>query len=178
LAAKSPLTFPSIRLARTNHKEALASNSDSPERRGVGEGARPRRRSQKGAKQFAKRIAVVDDEEELCSAFSMLLESLGHRLDFVAHDGTEIVEAVVEGGVRPDLIMMDYRMPVMNGLRAAEIIRTFRPETKIVVVTGDDSVKPRALAAGLLFLQKPFSVWSLRAAIDDSFDDSKSAGGR
>ena len=48
-------------------------------------------------KQSSKSIAIVDDEEELCSLFSMLVKSLGYHAACVAHDGDEIVQLCVGG---------------------------------------------------------------------------------
>src|SRR5579864_8922568 len=79
-------------------------------------------------KQAVKSIAVVDDEKELCFLFSILIKRLGYHAECVAYDGDEIVQLVLEDSVHPDLILMDYRMPTMNGIQAAERILRVRPE--------------------------------------------------
>jgi len=78
---------------------------------------------------------------------------------------------VLEDIVHPDLILMDYRMPTMNGIRAAEKILRVTPEIKIIVITADDSVKQGVISAGLLFLQKPFSIAALTKTIQDALSD-------
>ena len=121
------------------------------------------------ANQYTKIIAIVDDEEELARLFQTLLRNQGYNADYVAHDGDEIVKAVLDGIVIPDLIIMDYRMPSMNGLQAAQRILRFRPETRIIIASADDSIKQDAHSAGLTYLQKPFSISiltrSIRAAL-------------
>ena len=62
---------------------------------------------------------------------------------------------------RFDLVLMDYRMPEMNGIEAAKIIQTHRKEAKIILVTAQGSVKQQALDAGLSFIEKPFSMKQL-----------------
>ncbi|HZY94982.1 MAG TPA: response regulator [Candidatus Bathyarchaeia archaeon] len=116
----------------------------------------------------SKVIAIVDDDEDLCSLFSTLVKSLGYHANCVAHDGDEIVQAVLEEGIEADLILMDYRMPTMNGVQAAEKILHVRPEIKIIIATADDSVRRDAIAAGLFFIQKPFSGSTLARTIEEA----------
>jgi CheY-like chemotaxis protein len=103
------------------------------------------------------RIAIVDDEKELTDVYSMVIRKLGYPSPSVFVDGTSIVKALAKGHLFFDVIIMDYRMPEMNGIEAAKIIQRHRKQTKIVLASGLDSVKQEALAAGLTFLGKPFS---------------------
>jgi DNA-binding NtrC family response regulator len=113
----------------------------------------------------SKVVAIVDDDEDLCSLLSALVRSIGYHAECVAHDGDEIVQAVLEDGIKADLILMDYRMPTMNGMQAAEKILRVRPEIKIIIATADDSIRRNAISAGLFFIQKPFSVSALAKTI-------------
>ena len=54
-----------------------------------------------------------------------------------------LFNSVLEDSIHPDLILMDYRMPTMNGMQAAEKILRVRPEIKIIIATADDSVRTR-----------------------------------
>jgi CheY-like chemotaxis protein len=119
-------------------------------------------------KQSGKSIAIVDDEDELCSLFSRLVKGLGYHVACVAHDGDEIVQLVLEDSINPDLILMDYRMPTMNGMQAAERILRVRPEIKIIIATADDTVRKSAISAGLFIIQKPFSISALAKTIKDA----------
>ena len=87
-------------------------------------------------------------------------------MEFVAHDGDEVVKAVSEGRIHPEVILMDYRMPRMNGIQAAEKVLRVAPETQIILATADDLVRGDATSAGLLFLLKPFSTVALVRAIE------------
>lgn len=75
-------------------------------------------------------ILVVDDEEDLAEAVSELLAARGFRLH-QAHDGPSGIEAARR--LRPDLVLLDYEMPEMDGL---EVIRELRkhPATKRIPV--------------------------------------------
>ena len=110
----------------------------------------------------------MDDEEELCSLFSMLVKRLGYNAECVAYDGEEVVQLVLEDSIHPDLILMDYRMPMMNGMQAAEKILCVRPEIKIIIATADDSIRRDAISAGLFFLQKPFAISALGKTIEEA----------
>lgn len=109
-----------------------------------------------------KKIGIVDDEASLCSAYKMVLKNLGFEAEFVAHDGAEAVRFVLDGDAKPDLIIMDYRMPVMDGLEAATQIQRERPGVIIVIASADDSVEPTVIACHLHYLHKPFSIAELK----------------
>jgi CheY-like chemotaxis protein len=122
-----------------------------------------------------KRVAIVDDDFELLTTYSAVLEHLGYAT-LTASDGDEIVDQVLRGHeAAPDVILMDYRMPKMNGLEAAKRIVRNRPGIKIIMSTADDSVKQEAISAGMTFLQKPFSLDELASAIRGSLGEDASA---
>ncbi|MGH9918285.1 MAG: response regulator, partial [Nitrososphaerales archaeon] len=120
-------------------------------------------------------VAIVDDEPDLTFVYSILVKKLGYYAEYVAHDGDEIVRAVLADGIHPAVILMDYRMPAMNGMQAAERILRARPEIRIIIATADDSVRREVIAAGLFFIQKPFSGKELAKAIEDSLAGSESS---
>jgi CheY-like chemotaxis protein len=165
MAAKRVVTLPF-------HPRTMAVGSGAPsdDRGGTGGDAHSKDGQYTEAKLAVKSIAVVDDEEELRLLFSMVVRSLGYRLELAASDGDAVVKAVLEGSVHPDLILMDQRMPIMHGLEAAERIRRAKPWIKIIMTTADDSVSLNAKAAGFLFIEKPFSISALRKTIEQALD--------
>jgi two-component system cell cycle response regulator DivK len=102
-------------------------------------------------------ILVVEDYEDTSLAMRLALERKGYRI-LEASDGKRAVE--VAEGVRPEVILMDLNLPVLDGFGAAERIRA-NPELKetiIVAVTAyqDPELRARALAAGCnAFITKP-----------------------
>lgn len=89
------------------------------------------------------RILLVDDSSIFVRVLREVLErDPGLVVEGVAHDGAEAVAAVERD--RPDLVIMDVHMPVMNGLDAIELIMASRP-TPILIMTGD----PRGAAGEL-----------------------------
>ncbi len=113
------------------------------------------------------RVLVVDDEELVRSGLRLILEAAG---DIVivgeARDGAEAVATV--GRLRVDVVVMDVRMPGMDGLDAAErIIRRDDPPKVIMLTTFDhDEHVHRALRAGAVgFLLKDTPPRDLAAAV-------------
>ena len=103
------------------------------------------------------RIAIVDDEPDLRSAYSKILTNLGFPAPTLFANGTSLIEALASDRSTFDLIFMDYRLPEMNGIEAAKIVKRYRPDTKIILATAFDSVQQEALSEGFFFLHKPFS---------------------
>ena len=120
------------------------------------------------SKQTVAKVAVVDDEPEVRSTFSRLIAFLGYGTAALFENGDSFCDAVAKNHRSFDLVLMDYRMPGMNGIEAAKIVRECSPDTKIILVTGYDSVKEEAAAEGLMYLQKPFSTKALREAIKEA----------
>jgi DNA-binding NarL/FixJ family response regulator len=85
-----------------------------------------------------ERILVVDDHEVVRDGISVMM---GRQPDFAvvgeAQNGLEAVEKAQE--LQPDLILMDLRMPQMDGIAAMRQIREVNPEIKFIVLTTYDS---------------------------------------
>ena len=102
-------------------------------------------------------ILVVEDYEDTSLAMRLALEDRGYRI-LEASDGAAAVELATRE--RPDIILMDLSLPVMDGLEATKRIRS-NPEMKetvVVAVTAhsDPDHRTRALAAGCnAFVTKP-----------------------
>ncbi len=102
-------------------------------------------------------ILVVEDYEDTSLAMRLALEHKGYHI-LEASDGEQAVR--VAESVRPEVILMDLNLPVLDGFSAAERIRA-NPELKetvIVAVTAhhDQDLRARALAAGCnAYVTKP-----------------------
>lgn len=105
-------------------------------------------------------VLLVDDDPDLLDLVSEALE-LEHYTVVTAHHGKEALERIEEH--KPDLILLDMRMPVMDGWAfAQECRRRYGHEIPIVVVTAAEDVKRRAdevQAEGCL--GKPFNLRQL-----------------
>lgn len=83
-------------------------------------------------------ILVVDDSDDLREILEFILQSKGADVD-TACDGAEAIDK--SKSVSYDLILMDMRMPGMDGLQTAKKIRDVRQDSKIIVLTGDVDTK-------------------------------------
>jgi len=102
------------------------------------------------------RILLVDDSPIfLASVVSLLAEVEGIEVVGTAMSGREALERVAV--LEPDLVLMDLRMPEMNGLEAARHLAVLprRPRVVIMTVHGDKAYRTAALKAGAdSFLRK------------------------
>ena len=97
------------------------------------------------------RVLVVDDQAIVRDATRSLLEA---TRDFVAvgeaASGIEALTAVDE--LDPDLVLLDVRMPDMDGVEAAQRIRAAHSDTVVVLMSSDPRARPRASSEA--FVQK------------------------
>jgi CheY-like chemotaxis protein len=84
-----------------------------------------------------RRVLVVEDDDSFAEALTELLEADG-RLEVVgrARDGREGVE--LAEALRPDVVLMDIVLPVMDGVEATREIRRRQPTIVVVAITGSE----------------------------------------
>ncbi len=105
-----------------------------------------------------KRILVVDDEQMIIDTITIILEEMGYEVHGLT-DPVKAVDEAVKGGY--DLILLDLRMPEMNGAEVAASILKERPDAVILIQTGypTDPLAQKALEAGAqALLKKPFEI--------------------
>lgn len=107
------------------------------------------------AAETALRILIADDAPDIRLLLKMYLTDT--RLEVVgeATNGAEAVE--MAGAEKPDAVILDLAMPVMDGLEAIPLIKQASPGTKIVVLSGFDADRMAERAIGLgaeTYLQK------------------------
>ncbi|MEZ4684314.1 MAG: response regulator transcription factor [Caldilineaceae bacterium] len=95
------------------------------------------------------RIVLCDDQDIVTEGMGVILRTVR---DFavvgVAHDGAAAVDLVAE--LQPDVVLMDLRMPILNGIQATRKIRERFPQTRVLVLTtyDDDEWVFDAIRAG------------------------------
>lgn len=111
-------------------------------------------------------ILCVDDNQEVLDSLTMLLDVFGYDV-FSASDGPQAL-AHLEAGLRPDIILSDYRLPIYNGVEVIRRVRdTLSDEIPAIIMTGDTSgveIKQSGLER-LEILSKPVDVKQLTAMI-------------
>jgi len=127
-------------------------------------------------------ILVAEDEEQLREALVEMLLTRGFDVVGVATTGTEAVALAAASD--PQLVLMDYRMPEMDGVMATEAIKERSPGTRVVMFTAYDetSLSLDATRAGVsaflvkgcapsLILQALGNALERRTVPDDSARD-------
>jgi len=107
------------------------------------------------------KVLIAEDEDDIAQQYKMVLEELGHEVER-AKDGEEclkIFHDALEKNYkdRPnpyDVILLDYLMPIMDGIEAAKVILEECPEQRIIFVTGNG---PKLLS-GLIDFEKPVEI--------------------
>ena len=113
-------------------------------------------------------IMIVDDEEMLHDLYGKLLELKGYQVVASAFNGVEAVDMFKDMEERPDLVLMDHRMPVKNGLEAMREILEIDLDAQVVFLTADAAVAEHAIAAGAAdVLLKPFRMDVLHKTVAD-----------
>jgi DNA-binding NarL/FixJ family response regulator len=97
-----------------------------------------------------RRILIADDNQAVRRAMRHMLEmNADYKVCGEAGDGREAIEKEKE--LQPDLVVVDFSMPVMNGLEVARVLKRARPGVPIVLFTmfKDRFLEEEAFAAGV-----------------------------
>ena len=112
------------------------------------------------------RVVVVDDQELVRAGFRMVLERGGHEVVGEAADGVQAVQLAKD--LAPDVVLMDVRMPLMDGIEATRQIVARQPGVRIVALTTfdlDEYVYAAVQAGASGFLLKDISPADLVHAV-------------
>lgn len=115
-------------------------------------------------------VLLADDQELVRAGFRLILERAGLTVVGEAADGVEAVELVTgsPAGAGPDVVLMDLRMPRLDGIEATRQIVAARPETRVLALTTfdlDEYVYAAVQAGASGFLLKDVSPDDLVHAV-------------
>jgi two-component system chemotaxis response regulator CheY len=104
-------------------------------------------------------VLIVDDELFIVELYRDILQLRGYKVVGTAFDGEEALKKYGNTPEKPDVIIMDHRMPIMNGVEATKQIIRMNPNQKVIFVSADVLVEKEAREAGAIeFLPKPFRM--------------------
>lgn len=113
---------------------------------------------------------VIDDEEFIRDLYRDVFEARGITV-FSAQNGDEAVRVFQTLKHKPDIIIMDHRMPGKDGIETTREILRMDPSVPIIFSSADETVREQALEAGAVsFWAKPFPMSMFVNAIIDIAD--------
>jgi two-component system chemotaxis response regulator CheY len=112
-------------------------------------------------------VAIVDDEAGVVRTYELLFKRRQIPLAFTASDGMDAIEKFKNSGPKPKVVIIDYRLPSMSGVELMEKILAIEPDTKIIFISGDDSIRDGVLKAGAdIFLKKPTGIKDITESVN------------
>jgi len=104
------------------------------------------------------RILIADDNPSIRLLISALVTEAGHEVVLQVKDGIEALKAYYE--TNPDLLIVDYKMPILDGITLINEITKDDPEAKVLMCTGsfEEIENVKRLKKGVMVLPKPFDI--------------------
>jgi two-component system chemotaxis response regulator CheY len=122
------------------------------------------------------KIMLIDDSRTMRNIQKAALAELGHTDVIEACDGQDALSKVAAS--QPDLILLDWNMPVMDGMSFLQAFRAQNKKTPVIMVT-TESEKPRvveAIRAGVNnYVVKPFTTTQLKERINQTLEKCRAA---
>ena len=116
-------------------------------------------------------MLIAEDNRDGADSLRHLIEAWGHRAE-VTYDGRSAV--MLAASFHPDVVVMDINMPIMDGYKAAKLLRDAHDQVLLIAMTGTPLVETRAKAREAGFhhhFSKPVELDDLRRLLDsDSLD--------
>lgn len=106
-----------------------------------------------------------------------MLEYAKYEVVGMASNGQRAVEIFDTMNPKPDIILMDHRMPIKNGIQAAREILKQARDVKIIFASADRSIKKQAFEIGAVdFIEKPFNhtelIKTIKAALSSKRENT------
>ncbi len=122
-------------------------------------------------------VLIADDEESLRSLLVKVLSKMGYAT-LTAANGEEVLSKVRQRGL--DLLIMDIRMPKLDGMEAFKLLRREYPELPIIMMTAFGSMETtlEVMRLGAFdYLTKPFDVSEVKAVVEKAMSSHHGAAG-
>jgi two-component system, OmpR family, response regulator len=116
------------------------------------------------------RILLVDDEVAFTSNMSKILSRRGYDVSSV-NDGESAIKAIEDEEY--DVVILDLRMPGMDGIATLRVMKTKRPLMEVIILTGHGSVESgiRGMNLGAFdYAMKPIQINELQEKIDEAVE--------
>lgn len=118
-----------------------------------------------------EKVFIVDDEPSLQFFYEQVLTMNGFEVAGIASNGKEAVSMFKSFSNKPKVILMDQRMPEMNGIEASKLILQNDKRVKIIFISADGRVKEEVISIGaFFFIDKIFTIEELIVAINRAIE--------
>jgi len=121
-----------------------------------------------GGKKDSARILIIDDDAGIRTVLAEVLSRCGYQVQ-EAPDGFWVSRALQAGAFSFDLVVLDWKMPGLDGLAVLQQLRTFAPETLVILISiaADDQLRLEALSLGAFdVLRKPMNFGVLVSLLE------------
>jgi two-component system, chemotaxis family, chemotaxis protein CheY len=121
------------------------------------------------------RVLIADDQRAVGQSIAALVEQCGHEVAAVVGSGLEAIQAYTR--LAPDVVLMDYNMPRLNGATACRMILSKNPDARIILVTALLQTDLIIDAGAVAILPKPVDLDKLYSALYDAGTRPPATGG-
>jgi two-component system response regulator CpxR len=107
------------------------------------------------------KILVADDDIQICQLLKDILIEKGFEV-IDAYNGLEAINLYNDVEIKPDVLVLDYRMPIKNGLEVSLEIRQQDPAIRIIMISGDATLNHHLLFNNnIIYRTKPVRISDL-----------------
>ena len=117
-----------------------------------------------GSRRNAMRVLIADDERCVGHSLADMVRHCGHEVVAIVGSGLEAIQAYTL--YRPDLVLMDLRMPKLNGVTASRHIMAKNPDARIILISGWAPLDGADESGAIRLLPKPIDLDRLREALN------------
>lgn len=124
---------------------------------------------------MSRKILIVDDEAEICSVLRLFFQKQGYQV-VTCTDGDGAIGLVSQE--RPQLVILDMKMPGISGVEVLRILREKRSAAKVIMLSAvkDDGVIQETLRLGAdAYLTKPFRLDHMAQLVESVISGKKGA---
>ena len=111
------------------------------------------------------RVLIADDQRSVGTSLADLVRFYNHEIVGVVGSGLEAIQAYTRH--RPDLVLMDYWMPKLNGATACRNILAKDPTARVILVSAWSPLDDTNRSGAIAILPKPVDMEQLHAALHD-----------
>jgi CheY-like chemotaxis protein len=120
------------------------------------------------------KVFIVDDNRDILRLYSLHFELNGLKVVGKAINGIEAINKLNDSIEKPDVIIMDYHMPGINGIEVSKRILQNDQSFKIIMISADPTIKPLAISNGINdFIEKPNNIKILCQRIKEIANNPK-----